>query len=135
MVLDVHGVVTNQDDAERAFMRHLKPAEKLIMQGFPKESRLFLNNDVLATKGAGNAYPVQLMCAVLAPLLATLESIDLKSWPSQECLKASAQAEVDMVCNAICKQPPKVMSKRRDQARKLKMETRKRKRLSASDSE
>ena len=58
-------------EAERRFFRFLDSTERLTLQGF-KKSVLSTSSEALRIKASGNAYPVPLLAAVLAPLLQQL---------------------------------------------------------------
>jgi hypothetical protein len=76
MVLSVGDVVENTPDEKREFIRHVRNTEKLLAQGFPKETHLFLDSR-LTQKAAGNAYPVTLMISILHPIVDQLSRFDL----------------------------------------------------------
>ena len=96
MVLSVGDVVNDVPDEDREFVRHVRNTEKLVAQGFPKTTHLHLSS-ALAQKAAGNAYPVQLIQAVLAPLLQKLEVFDFAAWPAAAYLASHADAMQSVV--------------------------------------
>lgn len=55
-------------EKDRKFFRFLSPTERMLLQGF-HGSTLADTSEALRIKGSGNAYPVPLMIAALAPLL------------------------------------------------------------------
>ena len=91
MVLDVKGVVEDLPDEEREFVRHVRESEKLVAQGFSKNSHLLLDTRC-ARKAAGNAYPVNLMVAVLEPIIEMLTPekfpSDFAAWPPASLLQS-----------------------------------------------
>ena len=64
-------------EAERRFFRFLDSTERLTLQGF-KKSVLSTSSGALRIKASGNAYPVPLLAAVLAPLLQQLAHPSLR---------------------------------------------------------
>ena len=65
-------------EAARRFFRFLDSTERLTLQGF-KKNVLSASSEALRVKASGNAYPVPLLAAVLAPLLQQL------AHPSARC--------------------------------------------------
>ena len=57
------------EDAERAYFRFLLPEERFVLQGFPGGIAKHFPTKGLQLQASGNAYPVPLMAAALAPLL------------------------------------------------------------------
>eukprot|EP00438_Fugacium_kawagutii_P023633 Skav228702 [mRNA] locus=scaffold3376:12771:14129:+ [translate_table: standard] len=55
-------------EKDQKFFRFLSPTERMLLQGFSHQT-LAGCSEALRIKGAGNAYPVPLMIAALAPLL------------------------------------------------------------------
>ena len=62
---------TKQEKQQR-FFRFLHPSERMLLQGFPANV-LEGCTDALRVQGSGNAYPVPLMVAVLAPILSEIK--------------------------------------------------------------
>ena len=84
MVMSVGDVVRGVADAAREFFRFFAPTERLVLQGFPRELIYDFPEPTLALKAAGNAYPVPLIVASVAPLIrAIAESphVDFPKWP------------------------------------------------------
>ena len=60
-------------DQQRTHFRFLHPQERFVLQGFNVEvAQKFASSQALQVKAAGNAYPVPLIGAAMAPLLAAL---------------------------------------------------------------
>lgn len=77
---------------EHAFCRLVLPSERLSLQGFPTSIASALGG-TLAVKAAGNAYPVPLIAACVAPIIAAI-AVSQKSllhWPET----ASPPQEID----------------------------------------
>ena len=85
----VEGITQNKPDAEREYFRYLTNAERLMLQGFPPA----LANDLTpnsAFTGAGNAFPVPGMIAVMQPMIVALSNpvtpnIRFDTWP-RDCI-------------------------------------------------
>lgn len=61
-----------KQESQQRFWRFLHPSERMLLQGFPS-SVLEGCSDALRVQGSGNAYPVPLMLAVLAPILSEIK--------------------------------------------------------------
>ncbi|CAE7521126.1 mthTIM [Symbiodinium sp. CCMP2592] len=89
------GCLRKPDDKRRYF-RFLDSTERLTLQGFKKDV-LASSPDCLRRKAAGNAYPVPLVAAVLAPMLQQLSQPDLQSEldraPEKSSVKAALAAQ------------------------------------------
>ena len=111
MVLDVKGVVEDVPDGEREFMRHVRESEKLVAQGFSKNTHLLLDTRC-ARKAAGNAYPVNLMVAVLQPIIQMLTPekfpFDFAAWPPASLLEphSAGVATARAAAKELKKTPP-----------------------------
>lgn len=105
-VASVEGITQNKPDAEREFFRYLTNAERLVLQGFPPE----LANDLThnsALKGAGNAFPVPVMCANLHPMLkaVSISGVSLTTWPPEKIIQKEALSEFKLFQNALREKP------------------------------
>ena len=73
-------------DQKRTHFRFLHPHERFVLQGFNVEvAEQFASSQALQVKAAGNAYPVPLIGAAMAPLLAAFGKLPRKekgSWSS-----------------------------------------------------
>jgi len=109
MVLSVSDVVHKVPYQDRLFCRHVRNTEKLLAQGFPKETHLHLNSSC-AQKAAGNAYPRNLMVAVLHPVINCFSKFDLASWPPSSVLGTHQEGmnEVAKALAMLGKPTPKV---------------------------
>ena len=69
--------------SSRRFCRLLLPAERLSLQGFPTGIVNALGSDLLAIKATGNAYPVPLIAACVAPIIVAIAASEqsLLQWP------------------------------------------------------
>ena len=67
-----------EKDDDRDIFRFLHPIERLPLQGFNPKLALHFNKKSLL-RAAGNAYPTNLMAAVLLPILCSLKP--LGNWP------------------------------------------------------
>ena len=78
-------IISVDDVCEKAprFRRFLLPQERLLLQGFSSEVYEYLENDNLAVKAAGNAYPVPLLAACLKPMVEQLGAAEglYTEWP------------------------------------------------------
>ena len=61
-----------KQESQQRFWRFLHPSERMLLQGFPS-SVLEGFSDALRVQGSGNAYPIPLMVAVLAPILSEIK--------------------------------------------------------------
>ena len=77
-------VVDLVPDKDRRWFRKFLPPERLALQGFNPElaETLGLKMSIFS---AGNAYPVNLLLAVWAPIMKAIEasSVDLTKWPEE----------------------------------------------------
>lgn len=84
-------VQVEKEDHERAFFRFLLPEERFTLQGFPACIASSFKSSALQIKASGNAYPVPLIGAALAPLVALIGNDDLphvdKPLEEQESLR------------------------------------------------
>lgn len=112
MVLSVLDSVLCKPDSEREFIRHVRSCEKLVAQGFPKTTALFMSSGK-SMKAAGNAYPVQLVSAVLNPIMVLIAAFDLASWPHASILSSheDAMVAVSESTKLFAKPPPKLPAK------------------------
>lgn len=81
-----------KEEKDRKFFRFLAPSERMLLQGFD-ESTLAGSSDALRVKGAGNAYPVPLMIAALAPMLSEVRK-SLGGKPAQPSLPIKDATDV-----------------------------------------
>lgn len=79
-------------EKDRKFFRFLATSERMLLQGFDV-STLAGSSDALRVKGAGNAYPVPLMIAALAPILSEVRK-SLGGEPKQPSLPIKAATDV-----------------------------------------
>lgn len=76
----------NLADEERRFFRLLLGAERLTLQGLPKSDAALIPADRIV-KATGNAYPANLIGAVLAPMVGELGALPvetLRHWPPSD---------------------------------------------------
>ena len=78
-------------DNKRRYFRFLDSTERLTLQGFRKDV-LASSPDCLRRKASGNAYPVPLVAAVLAPMLQQLSRPELQSELDRAPDKSSVKA-------------------------------------------
>ena len=78
-------------DNKRRYFRFLDSTERLTLQGFKKDV-LASSPDCLRRKASGNAYPVPLVAAVLAPMLQQLSRPELQSELDRAPDKSSVKA-------------------------------------------
>ena len=90
------GCLRKPDDKRRYF-RFLDSTERLTLQGFKKDV-LASSPDCLRRKASGNAYPVPLVAAVLAPMLLQLSRPELQSELDRCPDKSSAEKAALTAC-------------------------------------
>ena len=132
-VASVKGCVENEPDEQREFLRHVRNTEKLVAQGFPKSTHLFLSS-ACAQKAAGNAYPVPLMIAILHPLVSAFAKFDICSWPPDGVLAGDASATLSVLAarRHFAKPCPKADKEPKDASRLRRLSRRKRARVEAT---
>ena len=69
----------DKEHSKRKFFRFLHPSERMLLQGFPADV-LDDASDALRVHGSGNAYPVPVMMAVLAPILTEIKPALTNTW-------------------------------------------------------
>ena len=101
-ILSVCDVVDGTPDEHRAFFRKFRNCERLGLQGIPVETALLLSPSK-AFKAAGNAYPVPLIMATLAPMLSAIaaSSTQLADWPPPHMLTKEVPTNMDAFVRAL----------------------------------
>ena len=101
-ILSAGDVIDGTPDEQRRFFRKFKNCERLTLQGLPAETALLLEPST-AFKAAGNAYPVPLIIATLAPMLSALteSSIQLAEWPPQRLLSQKVPEDMQAFVKAL----------------------------------
>ena len=101
-ILSAGDVIDGTPDEQRRFFRKFKNCERLTLQGLPAETALLLEPSK-AVKAAGNAYPMPLIIATLAPMLPALteSSIQLAEWPPQRLLSQKVPEDMQAFVKAL----------------------------------
>lgn len=137
MVVSAEDAASGKDDKQYRFMRHVRSTEKLAAQGFSGDVARRLKSSSVCQKAAGNAYPVNVMCAVLHPLLSKLRRIDLAKWPPDDMISTEVPACMNEAIRDFGKIPPKIKPRAKHRAKRKRprhSDSVKRKRDQSSDS-
>jgi site-specific DNA-cytosine methylase len=131
MVLSVGDIVERRPDSEREFMRHVRTSEKFVAQGFPRKTHALLDSRC-GQKAAGNAYPVNLMVAVLHPLVMALDKFDLAAWPPASVISSEMDGlSAVRAASALLSKPCKKVDQKKKAAQAAVLKRRKKRKKRA----